>query len=120
MSEEFFEINDEVMFETDPYGIGPRWMLNYDQGYSGIWATGIVTSVEKTCIRIDALFPDGDVRPVSWPNYGSSDFEPDQWMYPGYLQKLDGPGPECDCGCGKDDKNGHWKFCQRYGWLTNA
>lgn len=112
-------IDDNVVFEIDPTGTKPRWVLNTDKGYTGIWAIGIITEINNTYIRVDALFPDGEVRAVSWPNYDSSDFETEQWLYPGYLQKIKEGSPLCECGCGNNDKNGHYDFCPRWEWFKN-
>jgi len=114
-----FEPNDEVIFEVRPDGEGPRWQLNVDKGYSDVHAKGIVTEVSDVAIILDAIFPDNEVRKVVFPNTKSSDYEPEQWWYPGYLRGEEDPGPNCDCGHGNNSPF-HWIFCTRGAWLRDA
>ena len=112
----FFHVHDYIQFETDKSGIGPRWKLNIDTGGSGVYAKGIVTEVELNYIELDAIYPDGDVRTLRFPNYGSSDYETGQWFWRGYLSHADRKQPECVCGLGENSAT-HYMFCPVHDWL---
>ena len=111
-----FKTADEVVFEIDPDGEGPRWDLNMDMGYTGEYAEGVILDIDATSIQVFGLFPDGKGREVVFPNLDSSDYEVEQWWYPGYLAHKPEPVPECDCGCG-NTSGYHWNFCKRGRYL---
>jgi hypothetical protein len=104
----------EIEFEVAPDGENPRWLLNRDLGYSGKWAQGLIVSISNWAIEVFAYFPDGHASTTNFPNWESSDFEINQWTYPGYLKLLAQPAPDCDCGC--KGLGYHWNFCQLKKW----
>lgn len=108
-----FKRNEDVIFEVSPGGELPRWLLNRDLGYTGNYAEGIITEVTSIYISVDALYPDGEVRNMNFPNWESSDYETEQWWYPGYLMKINEPPTPCDCGYGNQSAV-HWQFCPRW------
>lgn len=109
-----FGVDVEVEFEVAPDGDTPRWMLNRDMGYTDRWAQGMVVNIDEYAIEVFAFFPDGHTGNVTFPNYSSSDFEVEQWWYPGYLRPIGAIAPACDCGC--DGLGYHWNFCQLKKW----
>ena len=110
----YFETYSSIKFELDPSGTGPRWNLNRDEGYSGKWAYGVITEVNEVAIETLVTINKIPIR-FNFPNWGSVDFELDQWWYPGYLQ-LDEESKiqKCDCGC--KGLGYHWNFCSWQKW----
>ncbi len=112
----FFKTHDYVEFEMDKKKVGPRWKLNVDTGGCGEYAKGIITDLELRYIQLDAIFPDGHVRTIRFPNYASSDYDIKQWTYSGYLKHVDVKKPSCECGMG--NKSGtHYMFCPMFDHL---
>ena len=108
----FFKTGDDITFEVSPAKNTPRWQLNIDKGYTGEFAEGIILSIDRTCISTYAIYPfDGKGREDSFPNTLSTDYEPEQWWYPGYLRHTKIVIPDCDCGCG-NNAGYHWNFCK--------
>jgi hypothetical protein len=101
---------DKVQFELDPKLKHPRWYLNIDRGYSGVYAKGYILSISDYAIHVVGYLGDQIIE-ATFPNYESSDYEPGQWDYPGYLSLQDNI-PDCDCGHG-NKSNLHWQFCSR-------
>lgn len=113
-----FKEGDEIYFEVDPSGHHPRYDLNRDRGYSGKYAKGVILEVDCVAIKAFGLFPDQKGREVVFPNIDSSDYEPDQWTWHGYLKHIEEAAPPCDCGC--KGLGYHWNFCQYQKWMENA
>jgi hypothetical protein len=105
-----FVVGDLVMFELSPISPGnlPRWVHNIDDGESGIWAKGRVSSVDSGRItvkyEIQNYLGTGE---CFFPNTDSLLYSEDQWTYPGYLVKV-----ICECGSekifGKKSPHSHW------------
>ena len=112
----FFRKHDYIEFEIDKKMLGPRWKLNIDTGGCGRYAKGIITDVELNYIELDAIYPDGEVRTTRFPNYGSSDYEREQWWWKGYLAHADSIKPTCECGMGTSSGT-HYMFCPMHEWL---
>jgi hypothetical protein len=112
----FFRVHDYIEFESNKRLDGPRWNCNVDGGGSGRYVKGIITDVELNYIQLDAIYPDGEVRTTRFPNYGSTDYDKEQWFWNGYLQHADKKKPTCECGMG-DDSATHYMFCPMHDWL---
>lgn len=114
----FFNLYDYIEFELNTQRTGPRWNLNVDEGPSGRWVKGIVTDADLNFIEVEVLMPNGIVKPFRFPNYASSDYDPEQWFFEGYLRKEkdEKDTPSCECGYG-DESNLHFMFCPMHDWL---
>jgi hypothetical protein len=103
-----FKVLDYVVFEVANLSTRnyPRWVKNADHGASGIWAIGVVRSVDDYVIRVEYEI-DGYTGSgfSNWPNIKNNDYKSTQWSRSGFLKKV-----ACECG-GLKAKTTHSSWC---------
>lgn len=116
-----FNIGDIVEFELNPRHDGPRWECNTDQGWSKKYTMGVIENIDIYRISVLALLPGRGLGTymVNFPNTQSTDYDSDQWIWPGYLKLYDTYAPpDCDCGNGNNSAT-HYMFCRRRQYIES-
>ena len=114
-----FEVGDRVIFETSKSQNNlPRWAYNDDMGGSAMWADGVVEYVDERVVQVKYNLNDwgylGDAF-CNWPNRLHPDYDPLQWIQPGYLQMVL-KKKRCECGAERVNGpiTGHSYYCPKY------
>lgn len=116
IAEPSMKVGDPVEFEAgDLDETGPRWQMNDDLGPTNKWHSGSVCYIDEKIIQVQYTYA-GQSSPVTctWPNHDHPDYEPMQWVQPGYLRwTKDYQHPVCECGAEKTDTS-HSTWCPKY------